>query len=109
MTSFILRLILEKMVKKNNSQLVTKKDLHLELKVFRQEFGEFREEMRVEIETSNKKYFDKLATMIDPVLKEVIASREERQIEAARLSELRDIAEDHESRITDFEKLQKAA
>lgn len=52
---------------------------------------------RLEAKISNE--LDKLYTRIDPILQEVLASREERTITANQIAELRDRVDEHEDRI----------
>lgn len=58
------------------------------------------------IDEKNKKYRDEFLTDIDPILKEVLASREERTIIAHQVSELRDRVDEHEVKIKQLKQLQ---
>lgn len=78
-------------------------------RVLRAEIATSVSETKEELKEYVSQATDKILTRIDPVLKEVLASREERTIVAHQVSELRDQADNHEERIEKLETTKIAA
>ncbi|MBI2036359.1 hypothetical protein HYT17_01910 [Candidatus Microgenomates bacterium] len=89
-----------------DKKFATKKDLKTTEINLRDEMDRLENRVRLmidqlerNIDEKNKKYRDEFLTAIDPILKEVLASREERVIIAHQVAELRDRVDEHEEKL----------
>lgn len=104
-TKGVLKKELKSLESRMDKKFATKNELKDEIDRLENRVKLMLDQLERNIDEKNKKYRDDFLTDIDPILKEVLASREERTIIAHQVSELRDRVDEHEEKIKQLKQL----